>query len=231
MYTRFTLFCLVLSPSLLLAQADKPLPGDAAAERFLKAETAKLQARFLDGATTRKEWEERLPRLKREYLDMLGLWPLPEKTPLQATITGTVTRDTVEIDKLHYQSKPGLFVTGNLYRPKDNDKRLPAIVYVCGHSGRGRDGNKTAFQDHGMWFARNGYICLVIDTLQLGEIPGKHHGTYNLNRWWWHSLGYTPCWNGIRALPGKSQRRGRRQDRRDRHLRRRGDDGVDRGGG
>jgi dienelactone hydrolase len=75
---------------------------------------------------------------------------------------------------------------------------------VCGHSGRGRDGNKTAFQDHGLWFARHGYVCLVVDTLQLGEIAGKHHGTYNLDRFWWHSRGYTPagveCWNGVRGI-------------------------------
>src|SRR5262249_42332978 len=102
------------------------------------------------------------------------------------------------------QSKPGLYVTGNLYRPKTVRGKLPAILYVCGHSGRGRDGNKTAFQDHGMWFASNGYVCLAVDTLQLGEVAGKHHGTYNLGRWWWHSRGYTPagveCWNGVRAI-------------------------------
>jgi cephalosporin-C deacetylase-like acetyl esterase len=110
----------------------------------------------------------------------------------------------VVIEKLHFQSKPGLYVTGNLFRPKKVEGKLPAILYVCGHSGRGRDGNKTAFQDHGMWFATNGYVCLIIDTLQLGEIPGKHHGTYNLERFWWQSLGYTPagveCWNGVRAI-------------------------------
>jgi cephalosporin-C deacetylase-like acetyl esterase len=108
------------------------------------------------------------------------------------------------IEKLHFQSRPGLYVTGNLYRPKKASGRLPAILYVCGHSGRGRDGNKTAFQDHGLWFANNGYVCLIVDTLQLGEVAGKHHGTYNLGRWWWHSAGYTPagveCWNGIRAI-------------------------------
>ncbi|HEY7424239.1 MAG TPA: prolyl oligopeptidase family serine peptidase, partial [Gemmataceae bacterium] len=82
--------------------------------------------------------------------------------------------------------------------------KLPAILYLCGHSGRGRDGNKTAFQDHGMWFATNGYVCLLIDTLQLGEIAGIHHGTYREGRWWWQARGYTPagveCWNGVRAL-------------------------------
>src|SRR5439155_8515175 len=106
---------------------------------------------------------------------------------------------------------------------QDVIKRLPAIVYVCGHSGKGRDGNKTAFQDHGFWFANNGYVCIILDTLQLGEIPGVHHGTYgrpwghltswgekdaekmkNHSRFWWHSIGYSPaaveCWNGIRAI-------------------------------
>jgi dienelactone hydrolase len=137
-------------------------------------------------------------------LDMLGLWPLPERTPLGAKITGTVERDNVVIENLYFQSRPGLYVTANLYRPKKVQGKLPAIVYVCGHSGRGRDGNKSAFQDHGWWFANNGYVCITLDTLQLGEIPGIHHGTYREGRWWWQSLGYTPagveCWNGIRAI-------------------------------
>src|SRR5438270_461206 len=108
------------------------------------------------------------------------------------------------IDNLHFQSRPGLYVTGNLYRPKAGGGKRPAVLYVCGHSGRGRDGNKTAFQDHGMWFARHGYVCLIVDTLQLGEVAGKHHGTYNLGRFWWQARGYTPagveCWNGVRAI-------------------------------
>lgn len=206
-----------------LAQPPQPKPGDVMIEKFLKAETERLSGRFLDGATTLQEWQEKRPRLYREYMDMLGLWPLPEKTPLKATVTGTVASGAVVIEKLHYQSKPGLYVTANLYRPKDIKGKLPAVLYVCGHSNRGRDGNKTAFQDHGMWFASNGYVCLMVDTLQLGEIPGVHHGTYGRpwlhlraygikdaekekpeTRWWWQALGYTPagveCWNGVRGL-------------------------------
>jgi dienelactone hydrolase len=78
------------------------------------------------------------------------------------------------------------------------------VFYVCGHSARGRDGNKVAYQSHGIWFARHGYICLVVDTLQLGEIAAIHHGTYRENRWWWLSRGYTSagveCWNGVRGI-------------------------------
>ena len=65
-------------------------------------------------------------------------------------------------------------------------------------------GNKTGYQHHGAWFARHGYICLVLDTIQLGELEGAHHGTKRLGMWWWNSRGYTPAgveaWNGIRAL-------------------------------
>ena len=181
-------------------------PGDAQIEAYLARQTDEIDKRVFDGATTRAEWEARRPRLKQEYFEMLGLWPLPEKTPLHATVTGTVeqAKEGVVIEKLHFQSRPGLYVTGNLYRPKDASGKLPAVLYVCGHSGRGRDGNKTAFQHHGVWFAGHGFVCLIIDTLQLGEIPGIHHGTYRYGRWWWQARGYTPagveCWNGIRAI-------------------------------
>jgi hypothetical protein len=51
------------------------------------------------------------------------------------------------------------------------------VLYVCGHTF-GRDGGNSAFQDHGLWFAADGDVCLVLDALQPGEIPGVHHGTY-----------------------------------------------------
>ena len=178
--------------------------GDAVIETHLTLEAIRLSEHIHEGAESKAEWEAKRPELKREFFDMLGLWPLPERTPLNAKVTGTVERDGYRVEKLHFQSMPGLYVTGNLYRPAKVEGKLPAVLYVCGHAGRGRDGNKVAFQHHGQWFATHGYICLIIDTLQLGEIAGIHHGTYRENRWWWHSTGYTPagveCWNGTRAL-------------------------------
>jgi dienelactone hydrolase len=208
---RFTR-CLVLAFLAVAASEpcfaqDRLIPpkGDGLVEGYLHRDVELLGRNELDGATSIADWKARRPRLERELYEMLGLWPVPERTPLNARVTGTLERDGgVVIEKLHFQSRPGLYVTGNLYRPRDPRGKLPAILYVCGHTPRGRDGNKTAFQDHGMWFARNGYVALLIDTLQLGEIAGVHHGTYNLGRWWWQALGYTPagveCWNGIRSI-------------------------------
>ncbi len=112
----------------------------------------------------------------------------------------------MSLNMLQYQCRPHLYVTGNLYRPAvvAEGNKLPAVFYVCGHSNRGRNGNKVAYQSHGIWFARHGYICLIVDSLELGEIASFHHGTYNLNRWWWQSRGYTPAgveaWNGVRGI-------------------------------
>ena len=175
-------------------------------QRYLEREAKALESTFLEPIASAREWAEVRPRFQEEYLHMLGLSPLPEKSPLKAAITRTLDRGDYVVDMLHYQSRPGLYVTANLYRPGQVEpgQRFPAILYVCGHSGRGRNGNKTAFQSHGIWFARHGYVCLVVDTLQLGEIAGVHHGTYREERWWWLSRGYTPagveCWNGVRGI-------------------------------
>ncbi len=189
-----------------LGEPDRGQPGDAMIQAYLAAETEKLAAKWADDVVSREAWEKRRPEYVEQYYYMLGLSPRPEKTDLAATVTGTLKGDGYEVDMLHYQSRPKLYVTANLYRPAEmkTGERLPAVLYVCGHSGRGRNGNKVAFQSHGIWLARHGYVCLMVDTLQLGEIAAFHHGTYNLNRWWWHSRGYTPAgveaWNGIRGI-------------------------------
>src|SRR5207244_286591 len=97
-----------------LAQKPPKLPsGDEMAAAYLTMRVARLSTHFLGGATSKFEWEQKRPKMKEQYFEMLGLWPLPEKTPLRATITGTLERGDVVIDKLHFQSKPGLYVTGN----------------------------------------------------------------------------------------------------------------------
>lgn len=188
-----------------LGTADSASPGDGMIRAWLAARVATIEETFAADILAPPDMD-RTRASRAEYLHMLGLDPLPERGPLDVTVTGTIEGEGFAVDMLHYQSVPGLYVTANLWRPAaaPAGQRHPAILYVCGHSGRGRDGNKTAFQDHGLWFARHGYVCLVVDTLQLGEIPGIHHGTYREGRWWWQSRGYTPagveCWNGIRGL-------------------------------
>lgn len=187
---------------------DASAAADAALAEYFREETARLADACLADIHTLDDWLARREQYRRQLFEMLSLDPMPERTALQAVTTGTVERDEFLVEKIHFQSMPGLYVTGNLYLPKKRAERFPAILYLCGHGQVKMDGisygNKVHYQHHGAWFARHGYVCLTIDTLQLGEIEGDHHGTYKLGQWWWNSRGYTPAgveaWNAIRAL-------------------------------
>ncbi len=197
-----------------LAVPAQQYPGEQMIREYFRRETQRLAQECLQQVQQAKDWPRLREKYRRQLLDMLGLWPLPPRTPLRATVTGKIQHDDFTVEKLHFQSMPGLYVTGNLYVPKGKGP-FPAILYVCGHARVKKNGisygNKVNYQHHPIWFARNGYVCLIIDTLQLGEIEGIHHGTYGVRqgnkwryRWWWLSLGYTPAgveaWNCVRAL-------------------------------
>lgn len=215
------LFVLILSGLVLqttLSQAANPVQdrrkaiGTTAADQqlsdYFRYHTLQLADRSLKNIKDLESWEKKRGTYRKQLFEMLGLSPLPPKTDLKPEITNSITSDGFIVENLTFQSRPGLYVTGNLYRPLKQDKKLPAILYVCGHGGVKKNGisygNKVHYQHHGEWFARNGYVCLTIDTLQLGEIEGLHHGTYREGMWWWLSRGYTPAgveaWNCIRAL-------------------------------
>ncbi len=180
----------------------------ATPDEYFKAQSEQIAASSLSEIKTAEDWKGHKEQYRQQLAEMLGLWPMPEKTDLHATITSRIDQGDIVVENLHFQSMPHLYVTANLYLPKKIESRLPAIVYVCGHSLVKKNnisyGNKTAYQHHGVWFAKNGYVCIVLDTLQLGEIEGIHHGLYREKMWWWMSRGYTPAgveaWNSIRAI-------------------------------
>ncbi|MBI4324403.1 MAG: prolyl oligopeptidase family serine peptidase [Chloroflexi bacterium] len=175
---------------------------------YFRTETAVLKDRCPADINTADDWKAKRGPYREQLFEMLSLSPLPPRTDLKAAVTGKVEHELFTVEKLHFQSMPGLYVTANLYLPKSLPKPAPAILYVCGHGPVIKNGisygNKTAYQHHGAWFARNGYVCLVLDTVQLGEIQGLHHGTYREGMWWWNARGYSSAgaeaWNCIRAL-------------------------------
>ncbi|MFK8111119.1 MAG: alpha/beta hydrolase family protein [Rubripirellula sp.] len=189
-------------------QTPETALGDQLVHDYFAGQTKVLTDRTFKDIQTLDDWVERRGEYRRQLLEMLGLDPMPEKTDLKPVVTGTHQNGEIVVERLQFQSMPGLYVTANLYRPKEQDEALPVILYVCGHGRVKKNGisygNKTHYQHHGAWFARNGYVCLTIDTIQLGELEGIHHGTYREKMWWWNNRGYTPAgveaWNCMRAL-------------------------------
>jgi dienelactone hydrolase len=207
-FAAVTLLC-----ACVVVSAGEKAPADTSRSdrmlaEYFRAETARLRDRCMADIEDLNDWQAKRPVYRRQLLEMLGLDPLPENTDLKATVTGKIEHDEFTVENLHFQSRPGLYVTANIYVPKGLDKPVPAILYLCGHGRVKKDnisyGNKVYYQHHPAWFARHGYVCLVIDSLQLGEIEGIHHGTYSYKMWWWNSRGYTPAgveaWNCVRSI-------------------------------
>ncbi len=84
-------------------------------------------------------WEARREAVRRQILVSQGIWPLPTKTPLNAVIHGRIEQPDYTIDKVILETMPGLFLAGNLYRPKKpGSEKMPGVLVPHGHWDSGR---------------------------------------------------------------------------------------------
>jgi hypothetical protein len=117
---------------------------------FAAAQSPTREMRDLNGyfpmapVASAKAWETRRAEIERRVAVANGLWPMPEKTPLNAVIHGRVEGDDYTVDRVFFESLPGHFVTGSLYLPKKKPARMPAILCPHGHWTDGR------FMDRGV---------------------------------------------------------------------------------
>lgn len=162
-----------------------------------------VSERLFSALPSLAEWPAVRERIRAQYLEMLGLLYLPaegERPPLNVCTTSVLHREGYRVEKILYESLPRLYVTGNLYVPEKLTQPAPAVVYFCGH----REHQKVAYQAHPRKWCQLGFVTLLVESIQLGEIRGYHHGTFRRGWFNWLSRGYSPagveCLNGIRAL-------------------------------
>jgi len=171
--------------------------------QYLVRQARAITDRAAEEIRSVEAWEKLRDRRREEMRDMLGLLPWPRRTPLRAQVTGVLDKGDYTVEKLAFESLPKIYVTANLYVPKRRSGPLPAIVYVCGHS-YSPYGDKAMYQRHGISFAKNGYVAIILDSIQVAETFGLHHGVFNQEMYDWYSRGYTPAgvevWNAIRAI-------------------------------
>ena len=151
---------------------------------------------------TADTWNVRAEYLRDHVLATAGLLPLPEKTPLRPTIFGEVRRADYTVSKVYFESLPGFFVTGNLYRPL-GDGPFPAILSPHGHWAYGRLENTAINSGPGraINLARQGFVVFTYDMVGYNDSQQVPHTFSGQREYLWGlSLSGLQLWDSIRAL-------------------------------
>ena len=185
---KFPLFAALLGLSLQTFAAEIPRalpPGE------LPKDARLAPLKDLDGyfpftpPTTREAWEKRAEQVRLQMRVALGLYPEPTRTPLNAVVHGRIEGDDYTVEKVFFESMPGFFVTGTLFRPKTPGPH-PASLVAHGHWRNARfdirsaevmkkelesggevlrESGRSIFQSIGVGLARMGVVALVYDML------------------------------------------------------------------
>ena len=172
-------------------------------EMLVQYEARRQRVTALTSVDALREYQR---QLRDRYRQLIG--PLPEETPLHSIVTGTVQCDGYRIEKVAFQSRPGLHVTANLYVPTNQEPPFPGVLVPCGHSSAGKA--YEAYQSVAILLAKHGLLTLVYDPLGQGKrlqldlrgvSAGERHKLLNVNsipigR---HFVHYS-AWDGVRAI-------------------------------
>ena len=148
-------------------------------------------------------WLARARFLREQVLVSAGLWPLPEKHPLGAQVFGRIERGDYSVEKVYFESHPGFYVTGNLYRPVGKTGPFPGVLSPHGHWAYGRleNGAFGSIPARCISLARQGYVVFSYDMVGYNDSRQVDHRLLDprLAQWGIGSLSLH-LWNSIRSL-------------------------------
>lgn len=153
-------------------------------------------------AATREAWAARARYVREHVLASAGLLPMPARTPLNPVVFDEVRHADYTVAKVYFESLPGFFVTGNLYRPAGTGP-FPAVLSPHGHwtNGRLEHGAVTSGPGRAIGLARQGFVVFAHDMIGYNDSRQLTHAFGGrLESLWGLSLGGLQLWNSIRAL-------------------------------
>ncbi len=151
---------------------------------------------------TLADWQPRASYLREHVLASAGLLPLPDKTPLRPHVFGELHRREYAVSKVYFESLPGFYVTGNLYRP-DGPGPFPAILSPHGHWAYGRLENTDLVSGPGraINLARQGFIVFSYDMIGFNDSRQlTHEFGGRREKLWGLSLSGLQLWNSLRSV-------------------------------
>ncbi len=148
------------------------------------------------------DWQRRVAYLREHILASAGLVPMPEKTLLHSQIFDERRREGYSVFKVYFESLPGFYVTGNLYRPAGAGP-FPAILSPHGHWTYGRLENTpiASVPARAINLAEQGFVVFTYDMIGYNDsrqLPHDFGG--KREHLWGLSLAGLQLWNSIRSV-------------------------------
>jgi dienelactone hydrolase len=188
-----------LSASTALAQEDAIPRVDRRATEVRTLDTPFAFPAYAD----KEHWLARARFLREQVLVSAGLWPMPEKQPLEPVVFGRIERGDYSVEKVYFQSYPGFYVTGNLYRPLGKPGPFPGVLSPHGHWAYGRleNGAVGSIPARCISLARQGCVVFSWDMVGYDDSRQVEHRLLDarLAQWGIGSVSLH-LWNSIRSV-------------------------------
>jgi dienelactone hydrolase len=134
-----------------------------------------------------QEFKSHQAAMRRQLLEGIALWPLPERLPLNVATTEALDHPWCTVRRVYYQLWPGVYASGLLFVPKEMPER-PAPAMLCPHGHWGQGNAHPIVQSRCLVFAKMGYVTFS---------PNQNHYE-DLN--WGISHQTLGVWGNVRAL-------------------------------
>ncbi|MFN5314088.1 MAG: alpha/beta hydrolase family protein [Planctomyces sp.] len=165
-----------LLPSLIFATAYAQVPAEKPFLSFVRQTAAELRKQDAPPADL-AAWQAQRTLLRQQLELAWGGFP-QQHAPLEARILETLDRPDYRIEKIVFQTLPGVFMTASAWVPKISGK-LPAVLCVHGHWAGAKQDPHVQARCAGL--ARLGFFVLAVDAFgagerAIGEQLGEYHG-------------------------------------------------------
>jgi hypothetical protein len=179
---------------------DKPIlrQGNFHSEKAAKDELLM----FSQSYSNMDEWKMRAERLREGILRGAELYPLPEKCDLKPIIHSKRKYNGYIVENVAFESLPGFFVTGNLYRPTEGDKPYAGILCPHGHFKEPNGGGRFRpdMQYRCATLARMGAVVFAYDMIGWGESNQFENYKFPDSHKNFEKALKLQIWNSIRAV-------------------------------
>lgn len=115
--------------------------------------------------TTPEAVKERQAWTRKTLWDLIG--GVPERTPLNDRVVDHFERASYTVEKLRYESRPGVVISANLYVPKTGKPPYPGVLFQMGHAEEGKA--YASYQKCCQGLVQLGYVVLAFDPMGQGE--------------------------------------------------------------